>query len=115
MNVDCTSTDQCAKAGMTLYNTSSQTRLTDSLARSGISLLPGTFQVRMKGTAARVQGSCTLMLVCLGSDATRPTCIRGWVAELAVVPVLGKVVGCLLLLHHNPVCLSCCIVARQRL
>jgi hypothetical protein len=45
MNVDCASTAECAKAGSTLYNSTSQTRLTDGLAKGGISLLPGTFQV----------------------------------------------------------------------
>lgn len=45
MNVDCTDTAECARAGATLVNTTSQTRLTDGLAKGGVSLLPGTFQV----------------------------------------------------------------------
>lgn len=45
MNVDCTDTAECAEAGAMLFNSSSRTKLTDGLARQGISLLPGTFQV----------------------------------------------------------------------
>jgi hypothetical protein len=45
MNVDCKDQAECAQAGMKLFNSSSQTRLTDALARNSISMLPGTFQV----------------------------------------------------------------------
>lgn len=45
MNIDCATQEECARAGLTLYNTSTQTKLTDGLSKSSISLLPGTFQV----------------------------------------------------------------------
>lgn len=45
MNVDCKDQAECGKAGVKLFNSSSQTRLTDALARNSVSLLPGTFQV----------------------------------------------------------------------
>ena len=45
MNVDCTDTAECARAGATLVNTTSQTRLTDGLAKGRVSLQPGTIQV----------------------------------------------------------------------
>lgn len=45
MNVDCGNEIVCSKAGRQLFNSSSQTRLTDGLARNQVSMLPGTFQV----------------------------------------------------------------------
>lgn len=60
MNIDCADQLECAKAGQTLYNTSSQTRLTDSLARNSISLLPGTFQVYGVNSVGRYKGNDTL-------------------------------------------------------
>ncbi|KAF8055996.1 hypothetical protein HT031_006517 [Scenedesmus sp. PABB004] len=60
MNVDCTDTTECARAGATLYNTSAQTRLTDNLARSSISLIPGTFQVYGVNSVGRYKGNDTL-------------------------------------------------------
>jgi hypothetical protein len=45
MNVDCGNEVVCSKAGKQLFNSSSQTRLTDGLARNQVSMLPGTFQV----------------------------------------------------------------------
>lgn len=60
MNVDCTDTAECARAGATLYNSTSQTRLTDGLAKGGISLLPGTFQVYGVNSVGRYKGNETL-------------------------------------------------------
>uniref|UniRef100_A0A383VHN9 Uncharacterized protein n=1 Tax=Tetradesmus obliquus TaxID=3088 RepID=A0A383VHN9_TETOB len=60
MNVDCTDTAECARAGATLVNTTSQTRLTDGLAKGGVSLLPGTFQVYGVNSVGRYKGNETL-------------------------------------------------------
>ncbi|KAF6251795.1 hypothetical protein COO60DRAFT_1704601 [Scenedesmus sp. NREL 46B-D3] len=60
MNVDCTDTAECAEAGAMLFNSSSRTKLTDGLARQGISLLPGTFQVYGVNSITGYKGNTTL-------------------------------------------------------
>lgn len=47
MAVDCGNPAACARAGAALQNTTSQTKLSDSLAREGVSVMTGTFQVRL--------------------------------------------------------------------
>lgn len=60
LNIDCQSQAECGKAGAKLFNSSSQTRLTDALARNSISMLPGTFQVYGVQQMGRYKGNETL-------------------------------------------------------
>eukprot|EP00775_Hariotina_reticulata_P003888 gene3888-4143_t len=60
MNVDCVDQLECANAGAKLVNSSSQTKLTDALAKKSISLLPGTFQVYGVNAVGRYKGNTTL-------------------------------------------------------
>lgn len=60
MNIECETPDACSRAGYALYSPTTQTRLTDNLARSSISLLPGTFQVYGVNSFNRYRGNETL-------------------------------------------------------